>query len=122
MSPGATTRALLLGALVALSAAGCDHAPPPSAPVIRPILERPLASVDAATQPVTVPGSVITQRGGIPGVFVLSDGLARFRMVKPGKKHGDRVQIISGLTGDEVLVAGDLREVHDGSPITPAGN
>jgi hypothetical protein len=118
----ASARLALLGALAALYAAGCDHPAPPSPPVELPALERPLAQVDGSTQPVTVPAAAVTSRGGVPGVFVLHDGLARFRMVKPGKRAGDRLQIISGLKGDESLVAGELDGVRDGSPITVRNN
>ena len=40
-------------------------------------------------------------------------------MVRNGKNLNDRVEILSGLGGNETLVAGDLRDVHDGSPIRP---
>jgi multidrug efflux pump subunit AcrA (membrane-fusion protein) len=122
MSPWAVIRLALISLPAALFAAGCDHPAPPSPPVTLRALERPLVQVDGTTQPVTVPPATVTRRGGIPGVFVLGDGLARFRMVKPGKSVGGRLQIISGLKGDESLVAGDLSEVRDGSPITAADN
>ena len=51
-------------------------------------------------------------------MFVLSEeNQARFRMVRTGKIVNDRVEILSGLSGSETLVAGDLQDVHDGSPI-----
>jgi multidrug efflux pump subunit AcrA (membrane-fusion protein) len=37
-------------------------------------------------------------------------------MVRTGKSYDGRVEVLSGLAGDEVLVTGD---VHDGSPIQP---
>jgi hypothetical protein len=38
-------------------------------------------------------------------------------MVRTGKTVNNRVEILSGLRGSETLVTGDLRDVHDGSPV-----
>ena len=113
-------RALALVFVAAL--AGCESAPPPSPPVALPTLTRPTLALQGdrrAANP-EVPREAVIARGGIPGVFVLENGQARFRMVKTGTEHGTRTPILSGLTGNEVLVLGDLREVHDGSPIAAA--
>lgn len=100
-----------------------------------PLVERPVVALKTKEEGarVSVPSAALIERGGIPGVFVLqapaafpppakdADGKslpqARFRMVKVGKAIGDRVEVLSGLAGDEVLVLGDLSQVHDGSPI-----
>ena len=67
---------------------------------------------------IRIPRQALVERGGIPGVLVLSPaGEARFRMVRPGGTPGTQVEILSGLHGDETLVLGDLADVHDGSPI-----
>ena len=57
-------------------------------------------------------------RNGISGVFVLENNEARFRMVRLGKTGTGKVEILSGLFGNETLVVGGLEAVHDGSPIT----
>ncbi len=93
---------------------------PPTPPLVLPQLVRPTTQLrpsTSATSEVLIPVSSFVIRGGLPGVFVLRDGLARFRMVKVGKSRGDRLQVLSGLTGNEILVLGDLADVHDGSPI-----
>ncbi|MBI3545381.1 MAG: hypothetical protein HY081_02115 [Gammaproteobacteria bacterium] len=59
----------------------------------------------------------MSERAGIPGVYVLENQTARFRMVRSGKANATQVQILSGLNGNEILVLGDLSAVHDGSPI-----
>jgi hypothetical protein len=46
-------------------------------------------------------------------------GEARFRMVRPGRVVGGETEILAGLAGDETLVLGELKTLHDGSPITP---
>jgi hypothetical protein len=103
----------VLAALLALAA--CGREPPPvtaAAP-----LTRPVHALAAAPNEVQIPTAALTERGGIPGVFVLDGGEARFRMVRPGRRAGDRVAILSGLRGDETLVLGDLKDVRDGTPI-----
>ena len=81
-------------------------------------LTRPTLSLDAKSGRMLVPRSALVERGGVPGVLVLTDGShARFRMVRIGKSINDRAEILSGLHGSEILVMGDLRDVRDGSPI-----
>jgi multidrug efflux pump subunit AcrA (membrane-fusion protein) len=86
-----------------------------------PGLQRPVVTLKAApaTQPqrLYIPASAYVERGGLPGVFVLSAGQARFRMVRIGKRDGGQLEVLSGLSADETLVLGDLAQIHDGSPI-----
>lgn len=111
--------AVLLLAATALGAC-TRHAPATPFPAL-PALERPVAKASASKDSnIFVPAHAITERGGIPGVFVLSEGQARFRMIKPGRRSGGQVEVLAGLTGEEALVLGDLTEVHDGSPISSA--
>lgn len=106
--------------LAALPLAGCDkkpEVPPPSLPRA----ERPVLALNVKPGELlklSIPRQALVERGGVPGVFVLSPaGEARFRMVRSGGTLGAQVEILSGLHGDETLVLGDLAEVHDGSPI-----
>jgi len=106
--------AVSIVAILLLAACGKKAAEP--APLAA--LVRPAVVLDATAGRVLVPQSVLVERGGIPGVFVLTeDKQARFRMVRTGKIVNERVEILSGLRGSETLVAGDLRDVRDGSPI-----
>lgn len=108
----------------------------PSMPAALPVLERPVFTLAARRPPeapVRVPVAALVSRGGIPGVFVLQEAAAfppaardpggealpqaRFRMVKTGKTVQQRVEVLSGLAGGEVLVLGALADVRDGSPI-----
>lgn len=113
---------------------GCEQETPTAPAALSPI-ERPVAIIDVRETEarVLVPSAALTERGGIPGVFVLQDPTpfppsardaggkplpeSRFRMVKTGKRVGNRIEILSGLAGDEALVVGDLSDVHDGSPV-----
>jgi len=111
-----TALATLLVTLTLLAACGRKPAPPAAA---APDLDRPLLALNVqSASRVLIPQAALVERGGLPGVFVLgADSQARFRMVRPGKTGNGRVEILSGLNGDETLVLGDLHEVHDGSPI-----
>ncbi|TAM45332.1 MAG: hypothetical protein EPN55_08520 [Gammaproteobacteria bacterium] len=107
---------LFVLAITVLAACGRQPEPPPQLPQLaRPVL----ALTDAARTPagVRVPRAAYVERAGVPGVFVLHEGLARFRMVKAGRAQGEDLEILSGLTGTETLVLGDLKTVRDGSPL-----
>ncbi len=101
----------------------CQPPPVPSPVLDRPMLQRPTINLKAKDkgEVLTMPAQALVERGGISGVFVLLAGEARFRMVKVGRADRRRVEVLSGLRGDETLVVGDLTEVLDGSPITPGG-
>ena len=109
-----------LGALlvVALAVGGCGRHESPSPPVALPALERPVYALSVPEdQRILVPKTSLVKRGGMPAVFVLRERQARLRMIKSGRTVGDRIEILSGLMGDETLILGDLQPVHDGSPI-----
>ena len=121
MSPA---RLVLVAMLSALPLSSCQKktpAPPSSLPQMnRPVLA--LQVKPAESLRIRIPRTALVERGGIPGVFVLSPaGEARFRMVRSGGTLGAQVEILSGLHGDETLVLGDLADVHDGSPINRVG-
>lgn len=112
---------LVVAFLLSLALAGCDKKPPEAPPSL-PRVERPVLALDVkpgATLRIKIPRAVLVERGGVPGVFVLSEaGEARFRLVRPGRTGDAQVEILSGLHGTETLVLGDLAAVHDGTPIT----
>ena len=102
--------------LAGLLLAGCDKKIAP--PATLTALTRPVLTLDAQAGRVLVPQALLVERGGVPGVFVLSaENQARFRMVRTGKTVNGRIEILSGLSGSESLVTGELRDVHDGSPV-----
>lgn len=109
----------LWAVLLALLLAGCGHEETPTPPPEPPTLARPVVQLKAKPETnIWVARQAVTERGGVPGVFVLNtDNQARFRMVRIGRSKGAQVEVISGLTGYETLVLGDLQGVRDGSPI-----
>jgi hypothetical protein len=116
---GTRNSKLFVVALIALLAAchgGERHgAQAPSLPE----LARPLHVAPArnGTALLSVPDDLVVPRGGLPGVFALRDGRARFQPVKLGKRAGGTVEVLAGLGGGEKLVGGKLADVRDGSPI-----
>jgi hypothetical protein len=114
-------RVFLLTLVVLLSVSGCRNetaSPAVSlATLERPVIVLPAASDTQRTPRLLIPRTALVERGGLPGVFVLQDGQARFRMVRIGKSAGNQLEVLSGLAGGETLVLGNLTEVHDGSPV-----
>jgi len=66
----------------------------------------------------TVPSSAVIRRNGIPGVFIWQNNLARFVMVKPGKRRQRNTEILSGLLPGDQVILGPVKRLHDGSPVT----
>jgi membrane fusion protein, multidrug efflux system len=68
-------------------------------------------------QAITIPLRAIAERGQLISVFVVDDsGIARLRLIKIGKAHGDRVEVLSGLSAGERIVV-DPEAVSDGNRI-----
>ena len=60
-----------------------------------------------------VPSSAVVTRGQLTGVYLVDDGLLRFRLVRLGRQLGDRLEILAGLNaGDSLVVAGVERAVN----------
>lgn len=109
------TRTMALTMLLVLSVHAADSKPNALLVLERPVLE--VAGTPGENKFLSIPRAALIERNGIPGVFVLEDNEARFRMVRPGETRAGKVKILSGLFGGETLVMGELETVHDGSPI-----
>lgn len=109
----------LLPVLLAFFAlAACQQSTTTVPKPVLPGLDRPLFKIKfKSNDRIMVPVINIINRGGVTGVFVLQDNLARFRMIRTGKQSVNHVEVLSGLSGSETLVGGELSSVHDGSPI-----
>jgi hypothetical protein len=100
--------------------AGCHPAKEASPEVERPVAEREVVSVEKNTQgEVLIPSMLRTEFAGTPGVYVMQNGQARFRMIKTGKQSGKLIAVSSGLAGTETLVSGPYDGIYDGSPVRP---
>jgi hypothetical protein len=110
-----STSLALLVALLALPLHGVVAAD--SGALVRKVLQV-TAKADNGVL-ISIPRTALIERDGIPGVFVVENNEARFRMVRPGKVRAKQVEILSGLFGGESLLADNLDAVHDGSAIQP---
>ena len=67
----------------------------------------------------TVPETAVISRGQLTGVMVVDEAnRARFRLVKPGRRYGDRIEILSGLEAGERVVLEGPDRIQDGSPVS----
>jgi RND family efflux transporter MFP subunit len=64
---------------------------------------------------VTAPASALVERGQLQAVYVLEDGRARTRLVTVGARSKDAVEILSGLSAGELLVAVIPLGLQDGA-------
>lgn len=71
---------------------------------------------------ITVPRAALVRRGGLDGVFVLQEGVARFRWLRTGKHLGDALEVSAGLLDGETILARATDVVRDGTPIQVVGS
>jgi hypothetical protein len=53
-------------------------------------------------------------RGQLVGVYVVENGVALFRLVKPGKRYDKGVEILAGLNPGVCILTSPGAEVTDG--------
>jgi multidrug efflux system membrane fusion protein len=69
-------------------------------------------------QALTVPEKAVMLRGQLQEIYVLDpENIARLRLIKTGKPHGQRVEILAGLREGERIVVEGVEAVSDGSRI-----
>lgn len=66
---------------------------------------------------ITVPRTAVVRRGGLDGVFVLQNGVARFRWLRTGRVTGESIAVTAGLSEGEVILALVPDTVYDGTPV-----
>jgi len=66
---------------------------------------------------ILVSKKAVSQWGQIERVFEIKDGHLMMRIVKTGTRHGDQIEVLSGLDGDEELAIRVDAPLLDGSPI-----
>jgi len=65
-----------------------------------------------------VPAAAVVERGQLSSLFVVgADGVARLRLVTLGERHGERVEVLSGLTPGERIVVEGGDGLADGSRV-----
>ena len=66
---------------------------------------------------VLVTEAAVVRRGQIESVFVVEEGKVRLRLVKTGRKMDGKVEVLSGLSGGEVVVVRDAHLLQDGAAV-----
>jgi RND family efflux transporter MFP subunit len=83
------------------------------------LFARLLVPAVAAEPRLTVPAAALFARGGLTGIFVVSDGRARLRWVAAGARDGDTVEVRAGLEPGERVVL-EPAGLADGAPVREA--
>jgi RND family efflux transporter MFP subunit len=126
--PGAEVPAVVDGLAVALKAKVTAVSPagdpathrfelradlPPAEGLRSGLFARLALGVSSETPRLVVPRSSLIERGGLTGVFVVSEGRARLRWVAVGGSEGDRTEVRAGIEAGE-RVALDPSGLSDG--------
>ena len=69
-----------------------------------------------------IPRTALVRRGGLDGVFVLDGTIARFRWLRTGRDFGNSIEVVSGLSDGEEILATANDSVRDGSVVVRMGN
>jgi RND family efflux transporter MFP subunit len=79
---------------------------------------RGVISLGGAVSGMMVAKSAVFERGALTSVWAVDkDGIARLRIVKTGRTVGNRVEILSGLSGGERVVVSGAEKVSEGSRV-----
>ncbi|MBI5018547.1 MAG: efflux RND transporter periplasmic adaptor subunit [Deltaproteobacteria bacterium] len=69
----------------------------------------------------TVPCSAVVEQGQLTGVWALDAGnTAHLRLITVGKARGDRLEVLSGLSEGDRIVAEGAGRVRDGARVEPS--
>ena len=73
-----------------------------------------------AKQVLTVPVQSVLERGQLTFVYVVDPAkIAHMRLIQTGKRYGDRVEILSGLSEGDQVILEPLSAVKDGAAVEP---
>jgi len=64
-----------------------------------------------------IPATALIKRGQLAGVYLSRDGQAEFRLVKTRALDKERLEVLTGLTGDETLVVNPPEGLTQGAPL-----
>jgi RND family efflux transporter MFP subunit len=69
------------------------------------------------TNVLRAPASAVIQRGQMELVFVVTDGRARLRIVRTGKRFGNEIELLSGVSAGEEVVIENASPLVDGQAV-----
>jgi RND family efflux transporter MFP subunit len=79
------------------------------------LFARVLLAAGPSTTTLMIPAQAVVTRGQLTGVYVVAKDILQYRLVKTGNTHGDQVEILSGLTAGEEIVAGHPEKARHGA-------
>lgn len=68
-----------------------------------------------------IPQTALWHEGSLVGVLAVEKGIAHRRLVTVGRKRGDEVEVLSGLSPGERIVVGETGRVPDGARVDTGG-
>ena len=71
----------------------------------------------AAGTMVSLPAAAVLTRGQLTGVYVVENGILRWRLVRTGRVVGERLEILSGLVAGEKVVVGGVERAVSGARV-----
>lgn len=71
----------------------------------------------AESKTLLAPASAVVQRGQMELVFVVVNKRAQLRLVKTGKRVGEDIEIVSGVSTGETVVIQGAEQLRDGQPV-----
>ncbi len=74
---------------------------------------------DSTPRPLTVPSRALVRRGGLTGVYVVEDGVARLRWLRVGRESAGAIEVLAGLDGREAVIL-EPTGLADGRPVKVA--
>lgn len=67
---------------------------------------------------ILIPQKAIVEKGQLVGVYVVDNkGITTYRLIKTGKKYGEQIEILSGLSSGEKIIVGGVEKAVDGGII-----
>jgi len=72
----------------------------------------------AQSASVFIPGSALVEKDALTGVYTVSNmHTALLRWIRTGKRAGDKVEVLSGLDGNESFIVSASGKLYDGVPV-----
>lgn len=89
------------------------------APLLKTGLYAKVLIPEGKKEAILVPKKAIVEKGQLVGVYTVdSKGVVTYRLIKTGKKYGEQVEILSGLSSGEKIIIDGVDKAVDGGVIT----
>lgn len=67
---------------------------------------------------IMVPESAVLSFGQMERVFVVREDIAYMQLVKTGLRHGDQLEVLSGISPGDTVISTGNKHLRDGQPVT----